>query len=220
MLQIIDQRWREHLAEMDYLREGINLRAMGQQDPLVAWQREGFQMFGQMMDAIDDDYLRYVMHVQVVSQPAEEPDLTQASYQAAEDPLEGPSLSTPSGRPLPRGPLGGRDAVPVGVGPGTSGDGAGHEASRAVGAAGPSRPAGPVTANVGRDGRTPRTARPADPDAQAPLVKSPSEKLGRNETVLVRERQEVQAVPWRGPEQAGPASQRDLRAELAACAPA
>ena len=75
MLQIIDQRWREHLAEMDYLREGINLRAMGQQDPLVAWQREGFEMFGQMMDAIDDDYLRYVMHVQVVAEPAAEPDL-------------------------------------------------------------------------------------------------------------------------------------------------
>ena len=51
MLQIIDQRWREHLSEMDYLREGINLRAMGQQDPLVAWQREGYEMFGQMMDA-------------------------------------------------------------------------------------------------------------------------------------------------------------------------
>ena len=66
MLQIIDQRWRDHLAEMDYLREGINLRAMGQQDPLVAWQREGFQMFGQLIESIDDDYLRYVMHVQVV----------------------------------------------------------------------------------------------------------------------------------------------------------
>jgi preprotein translocase subunit SecA len=46
MLQIIDQRWRDHLAEMDYLREGINLRAMGQQDPLVAWQREGFRCSG------------------------------------------------------------------------------------------------------------------------------------------------------------------------------
>ena len=42
MLQIIDQKWREHLSEMDYLREGINLRAMGQQDPLVEWQREGY----------------------------------------------------------------------------------------------------------------------------------------------------------------------------------
>ena len=157
MLQIIDQRWREHLAEMDYLREGINLRAMGQQDPLVAWQREGFEMFGRMIDGIDDDYLRYVMHVQAVSQPAEEPDLTQASYQAAEDPLEGPSLlDVFRATAAERASLGDGNARPVGVGPGTSGDGAGHEASRAVGAAGPSRPAGPVTANVGRDGRTPR----------------------------------------------------------------
>ncbi len=91
MLQIIDQRWREHLAEMDYLREGINLRAMGQQDPLVAWQREGFSMFGQMVESMDDDYLRYVMHVQVVAGQAEV-DYTKASYQAAADPSEGPSL--------------------------------------------------------------------------------------------------------------------------------
>ena len=46
MLRIIDQRWREHLEEMDYLQGGINLRAMGQKDPLVEWQREGFEMFG------------------------------------------------------------------------------------------------------------------------------------------------------------------------------
>src|SRR5665213_1064632 len=92
MMQIIDQRWRDHLAEMDYLREGINLRAMGQQDPLVAWQREGFSIFGQMMDAIDDDYLRYVMHVQVIAGTGIEPDFTQARYEAAEDPSEGPSL--------------------------------------------------------------------------------------------------------------------------------
>jgi preprotein translocase subunit SecA len=69
MLQIIDQRWREHLQEMDYLQEGINLRAMGQRDPLVEWQREGFEMFGQLMHGIAQDFVRYVMHVQVV-QPA------------------------------------------------------------------------------------------------------------------------------------------------------
>ena len=51
MLRIIDQRWREHLEEMDYLKEGINLRAMGQKDPLIEWQREGFEMFGSMMKA-------------------------------------------------------------------------------------------------------------------------------------------------------------------------
>jgi preprotein translocase subunit SecA len=68
MLRIIDQRWREHLVEMDYLQEGINLRAMGQKDPLVEWQREGFEMFGQLMKGIADDFVRYVMHVQVVQQ--------------------------------------------------------------------------------------------------------------------------------------------------------
>ena len=72
MLRIIDTRWREHLYEMDYLQEGINLRAMGQRDPLTEWQREGFEMFGQMMQGIARDLLRYVMHVQVeVSEPAQ-----------------------------------------------------------------------------------------------------------------------------------------------------
>ena len=66
MLRIIDQRWREHLEEMDYLQEGINLRAIGQKDPLSEWQAEGFAMFGQMMKGIAQDFVRYVMRVQVV----------------------------------------------------------------------------------------------------------------------------------------------------------
>ncbi|MET0728872.1 MAG: preprotein translocase subunit SecA, partial [Acidimicrobiales bacterium] len=65
MLQLIDTRWREHLYEMDYLQEGINLRAMGQRDPLVEWQREGYGMFEQMMEAINADFVKYVMHAQV-----------------------------------------------------------------------------------------------------------------------------------------------------------
>jgi preprotein translocase subunit SecA len=72
MLRIIDQRWREHLYEMDYLQEGINLRAMGQKDPLVEWQREGYEMFGKLMKGIADDFVRYVMHVQVVQKDQEE----------------------------------------------------------------------------------------------------------------------------------------------------
>jgi preprotein translocase subunit SecA len=87
MLQIIDQRWQEHLSEMDYLREGINLRAMGQQDPLVAWQQEGFSMFGKMMETIDDDYLRYLFHVETVAQEVQ-PSFDQATYVAAEDPVD------------------------------------------------------------------------------------------------------------------------------------
>ncbi|MGE0309636.1 MAG: SEC-C metal-binding domain-containing protein, partial [Acidimicrobiia bacterium] len=92
MLRIIDQRWREHLYEMDYLQEGINLRAMGQKDPLVEWQREGFDMFGQMMKGIAVDFVRYVMHVQVVTEQAEpEPvAVSNVTYSA-------PDESVPSG---------------------------------------------------------------------------------------------------------------------------
>jgi preprotein translocase subunit SecA len=90
MLRIIDTRWREHLAEMDYLYEGIHLRAMGQKDPLVEWQREGFEMFGGLMDSISDDYVKYVMHAQVVvEEPA--PSLDRAQYVAAEDTVQAPA---------------------------------------------------------------------------------------------------------------------------------
>jgi len=72
MLRIIDQRWRAHLQEMDYLNEGINLRAMGQKDPLVEWQREGFEMFGQLMHGVAQDFVRYIMRVQVTTQQPEQ----------------------------------------------------------------------------------------------------------------------------------------------------
>jgi len=70
MLKIIDQRWREHLEEMDYLQEGINLRAIGQKDPLIEWQREGFEMFGALMKGVATDFVKYVMHVQVINNSA------------------------------------------------------------------------------------------------------------------------------------------------------
>jgi preprotein translocase subunit SecA len=86
MLSIIDQRWREHLYEMDYLQEGINLRAMGQRDPLTEWQREGYDMFGQMIDAISDDFIRYVMHLDVVVEPTAQPDVRNVQTSGPEDP--------------------------------------------------------------------------------------------------------------------------------------
>jgi preprotein translocase subunit SecA len=90
MLSVIDQHWREHLYEMDYLQEGINLRAMGQKDPLTEWQREGFDMFEAMMSSVDDDFVRYVFHLQVVveEEPAR-PNVRNVQYQAAEDPVQG-----------------------------------------------------------------------------------------------------------------------------------
>jgi preprotein translocase subunit SecA len=63
-LQVINQKWMEHLASMDYLREGINLRGYGQQDPLVVYNKEAFQMFDDMQHAIQDDIARYMFHVQ------------------------------------------------------------------------------------------------------------------------------------------------------------
>src|SRR2546428_5626748 len=89
MMSIIDQRWREHLYEMDYLQEGINLRAMGQRDPLVEWQREGYDMFSQMMDVVGDDFVKYIMHLDVVVEPAETPSLRNVQYSAPEDPVQG-----------------------------------------------------------------------------------------------------------------------------------
>ncbi|MCU1376739.1 MAG: secA, partial [Actinomycetia bacterium] len=75
MLRVIDTHWREHLLEMDYLQEGIHLRAMGQKDPLVEWQQDGYAMFGQMVDNIAEDFVKYVMHLQVVQEDATVPDL-------------------------------------------------------------------------------------------------------------------------------------------------
>ena len=89
MLKVIDARWRDHLKEMDYLQEGINLRALGQVDPLTEWQREGFDMFGKLMDTVDDEYVQYVMHVQRVEpdRAAEAPKVP-LSYTSADDPAE------------------------------------------------------------------------------------------------------------------------------------
>ena len=90
MLSVIDQHWLEHLYEMDYLREGINLRAMGQQDPLAEWQREGFNMFEAMMAMIDDDFVRYVTHLDVAVDEATSP-VRDLNYSAPGSPVQGTS---------------------------------------------------------------------------------------------------------------------------------
>ncbi|MDQ1360928.1 MAG: preprotein translocase subunit SecA [Acidimicrobiaceae bacterium] len=122
MLQIIDQRWRDHLADMDYLREGINLRAMGNQDPLVAWERESFAMFEKLMEGITDDYLRYIFHVQVLTEQAPEPDLGQANYLAADDPVQdaGPMAAALAGQVVMEAEMA-LSAEPASNGPGTNG---------------------------------------------------------------------------------------------------
>jgi preprotein translocase subunit SecA len=65
LLQIIDERWREHLHDMDYLREGIHLRGFAQIDPLVAYKNEGFEMFTALMNSIWEEFARYIFRVEV-----------------------------------------------------------------------------------------------------------------------------------------------------------
>ena len=64
MLQILDQRWRDHLSDMDYLRDGIHLRQIAQTDPLTAWQKEGYLMFEALLGNVDADFVRYITHVE------------------------------------------------------------------------------------------------------------------------------------------------------------
>jgi preprotein translocase subunit SecA len=155
MLQIIDQRWRDHLAEMDNLKDGIHLRWTVQADPLNAWQSEGYNMFGQLVEVIDNDYLRYILHVEAIQEPSVEPNLDRAVYVAAEDPVAETAHWPERWRPswgLERGPGGAslRGAMPAERG-----------AQRGQGLI--KRPNAP------------------DPDALVPITKAEHEKVGRND---------------------------------------
>ncbi|WP_017570971.1 preprotein translocase subunit SecA [Nocardiopsis halotolerans] len=79
ILQVMDRKWREHLYEMDYLQEGIGLRAMAQRNPLIEFQREGFDMFQQMLEAIKEESVGYLFNVEVQVRKKEEPALTSAA---------------------------------------------------------------------------------------------------------------------------------------------
>jgi preprotein translocase subunit SecA len=71
LLQVIDNRWREHLFDMDYLREGIHLRGFAQIDPLVAYKNEGFQMFEELLHSIWDEFSKLIFRAEVEVQPEE-----------------------------------------------------------------------------------------------------------------------------------------------------
>jgi preprotein translocase subunit SecA len=70
LLEVIDRKWREHLYEMDYLKEGINLRAVAQKDPVVEYQREGYDMFRGMLDAMKEEAVGFLFNVTVEAVPA------------------------------------------------------------------------------------------------------------------------------------------------------
>ena len=157
MLRLIDQRWREHLADMDHLREGIHLRGIGQKDPVAEWQREGFDMFGAMLERVYRDFVTYVMHVQIAPSPVDG-----AAVSDAASPTAGPSASTPAGGTSRTTDVQytAPDLTPSTVG---AGNGASTAASAPRGPSGPSQSRRIAAGSAGT------------------VVKTAQEKLGRND---------------------------------------
>ena len=151
VLSVLDRKWREHLYEMDYLREGIGLRAMAQRDPLVEYQREGFDMFNAMMDGIKEESVGALFNLQVELQ---ENPITEETPDADGQPgVAGPMAAAPQPPPGPvavgpvavapppaAGPMAGPqagsapgDASHGGAGAGTRGPAAGNRSGAAPG---------------------------------------------------------------------------------------
>ena len=86
LLSVLDRKWREHLYEMDYLQEGIGLRAMAQRDPLVEYQREGYDMFAAMMEAIKEEIAGFVFNIDVtVEESTPTPTQKDLRYTSADE---------------------------------------------------------------------------------------------------------------------------------------
>jgi preprotein translocase subunit SecA len=98
VLSVIDRRWRDHLYEMDYLKDGIGLRAMAQRDPLVEYQREGYSLFQGMMGQIREDTTGYIFNLEVqIQQPtAQVGPIVSAKGLMEQAPQQGLSYSAPT----------------------------------------------------------------------------------------------------------------------------
>ena len=104
VLSVLDRKWRDHLYEMDYLKEGIGLRAMAQRNPLIEYEREGFQLFEAMTEAIKEDSVRYMYNLEVrVEQPGE---------QAAEQAPQGEAPAATTAAPVADAPSAPAQAAP------------------------------------------------------------------------------------------------------------
>ncbi|WP_449385541.1 preprotein translocase subunit SecA [Cellulomonas soli] len=108
-LSVLDRKWREHLYEMDYLKEGIGLRAMAQRDPLVEYQREGFQLFAAMTDAIKEETVGYLFNLEVkVAEPEPEAETPAVTADSAAQAAAGAGASAARPRSVSDGPVPGR----------------------------------------------------------------------------------------------------------------
>jgi len=154
LLAVIDRKWREHLYEMDYLQEGIGLRAMAQRDPLVEYQREGFDMFGAMMDGIKEESVGHLFNLQV---------------QIQENPIveeQGGAGAVPAGGAVPGGVVTGGPGPNGAVAGGASASGAGAGAGAPAAAGQGTRRGAAAPGRAG--GARARGSAPAQGETAAP----------------------------------------------------
>jgi preprotein translocase subunit SecA len=155
LLQIIDQRWREHLYDMDYLREGIHLRGFAQIEPLVAYKNEAFDLFRDLMNSIWDDFARLIFHVQVT-------------------PVEGPNGGPPPA-PAQRRPSAAASSATGGAGRVTYSGGGAPQGALAIAAA-----AGGAAAAGAGGGAEAYAEEPAPAHVEQRRV-APGDQIGRND---------------------------------------
>jgi len=121
ILKVIDEHWREHLYEMDQLKEGINLRAYGQKDPLIEYKSEGYRLFSEMLTQIDQDVLSHVFRATLESEPRRTPqrrpqrEMQMIHQSSAGMGFEGTPAEEPAASPQPPNQPVKRKPVKVGV---------------------------------------------------------------------------------------------------------
>jgi preprotein translocase subunit SecA len=151
VLSVLDRKWREHLYEMDYLREGIGLRAMAQRDPLIEYQREGYDLFNSMMEGIKEESVGNLFNLQVEVQ--ENPIVEDAADGAAIAAPPGLRQAPPAARPAPAA------AAPAAAGPAADAPGNGAQRGRHAAPGRHAAAAQPGGAQQGGGGQ-PRGAQP------------------------------------------------------------
>nr|WP_204331508.1 preprotein translocase subunit SecA [Geodermatophilus sabuli] len=178
LLSVLDRKWREHLYEMDYLRAGIHLRAMANRDPVVEYQREGYDMFNQMLDGIKEESVGFLFNLEVKTKAQQE-----AEAQAKQADAEAKALAAAqegTARVLARQAAAARTATPPAPAP------AAAPPARAAAAPAPS------------DGNGSAAAAPAAPAAPAPapsLAKAPTARRSGTSTPVQPSPAAAQAAP-------------------------
>ncbi|WP_409332864.1 preprotein translocase subunit SecA [Trujillonella humicola] len=176
LLSVLDRKWREHLYEMDYLRAGIHLRAMANRDPVVEYQREGFDMFNAMLDGIREESVGFLFNLEVKTKEQQEEETRAKQAEAEARALAAAQEGT--ARVLAR-----QQAAAAGNGAGTAPAGApagtspGRTTSTTPGAAAPaarrSAGAGPGKKTAKPAARAAATPAPAPVDQEAPSGTGP-----------------------------------------------